>query len=960
MIHSNGQELYFEQKLYKTIFVPKDGACFFHAVCDQLQFGQITNFHNSQSLRRFACKKINDNWNHLKEFIETNQKEEYLKNITNEDFYADHHLIQSTADTLQINIKIFQISESHVQKYTFGKYTHAPTLTLALQNLHFWSLRPAVTQHPNTPSILTHECFNNTTPLLTDHPNRSIPNPPTSTLTTYWSDSNPELLHFLPSNSNNFEKKTIKKLLKTIHSHLLYTVSLLLTFSHSNVTITHQNDSFTVSNPTQFQYTTNLINDLNSAREKLDNVINFKYKNPKLSSTILKLINLYFQDIHDLLTSTHQKLIYKCTTDEFDKPNTPFHNFTRHTPDSTLSDILKLGPSFIPTEQFRSTNKFKDEVTHTVLNLLLKTNPHRNPHINYTKPLIKPIQIPISKKFNSVIAKAHSHYTHSRVRDVILNTLDHLEHFRDTKLNTQQIRPTFSNHQLNQIKKTANKKDIIINISDKNLGFCMNTTNWYINESFRQLGQEIYSPIHLSLDNILDKALDDRKIITENHSATLGAINISFLEHRTKENCHIPLFNLLPKPHKLGLGPFNHNDENKLKGRPIISAHSWITVEPGKFLGNILTEWKNDYIEHLESHGITPTLTKNSHNIATALENTTFTGTLFNIQIITFDFESLYTNIRNEDVMYALNHLKSTLTIPGQIFNLAVDLFLFCQNLCYFSSADSLYLQKDGLAMGSYYSAQSADLTLAVFEENLISQISTTWPLQLFRRYLDDGLIITNINPLHLPYFTQFISKIYPKHFKITFNCNPIHNPFLDLTIRFDSRTLKKGLIGYNTFFKPASLYTYIPFNSNHPSHTYTGIIATEFTRYHRTNSNPYYLQNTIERFKRRLTRLGYPKHIIRLGSKFNNRTSQQKKTHPSVSTFITYPFSKTFNHKAHIQLITKPNYPFTFRIGFKSRKKLRQLVTNNRLIHLKMKNIIRKNTDRKKKKKFNTPWKNN
>lgn len=73
--------------------------------------------------------------------------------------------------------------------------------------------------------------------------------------------------------------------------------------------------------------------------------------------------------------------------------------------------------------------------------------------------------------------------------------------------------------------------------------------------------------------------------------------------------CHLPLFNLLPKPRQLVKGPFNY-DEIKLKGTPIIAAHSWVTVEPGIVLGEILADWKNKYIQYLNHIGVEKTITK--------------------------------------------------------------------------------------------------------------------------------------------------------------------------------------------------------------------------------------------------------------------------------------------------------------------------------------------------------------
>lgn len=164
--------------------------------------------------------------------------------------------------------------------------------------------------------------------------------------------------------------------------------------------------------------------------------------------------------------------------------------------------------------------------------------------------------------------------------------------------------------------------------------------------------------------------------------------------------------------------------------------------------------------------------------------------------------------------------------------------------------------------MGSYYSALCADLSLAIFEERYICDLSNN-PSLLFKRYLDDGLLILEISTNDLTSFLYKFGSIYPPNLKVTFNCNCLYNNFLDLTIRYN---FPMGFLSFNTFFKPASLYTYVHPLSNHPKHIFRGIVTTELHRYSRTCSDLNYFRLICTRFFKRLYRIGYSKNTIHKG----------------------------------------------------------------------------------------------
>ena len=66
--------------------------------------------------------------------------------------------------------------------------------------------------------------------------------------------------------------------------------------------------------------------------------------------------------------------------------------------------------------------------------------------------------------------------------------------------------------------------------------------------------------------------------------------DLNILTQRDTDNVHIPTLNITPKVHKLHQRA-SHDNENELKGRPIINSFATLNTEPSqllyKFLANV-------------------------------------------------------------------------------------------------------------------------------------------------------------------------------------------------------------------------------------------------------------------------------------------------------------------------------------------------------------------------------------
>ena len=128
--------------------------------------------------------------------------------------------------------------------------------------------------------------------------------------------------------------------------------------------------------------------------------------------------------------------------------------------------------------------------------------------------------------------------------------------------------------------------------------------------------------------------------------------NSQLLVPTTQDKLQLPHMKLLPKVHKLDK-PASSDNLNKLTGRPIITAHSWITSNPSPLLGteldNIILQLKNLFKER----NIPYPLIYNSYDLLLLLDKLHITN-MYDLCITTFDFTSLYTNISYHD--YSSHH----------------------------------------------------------------------------------------------------------------------------------------------------------------------------------------------------------------------------------------------------------------------------------------------------------------
>lgn len=231
---------------------------------------------------------------------------------------------------------------------------------------------------------------------------------------------------------------------------------------------------------------------------------------------------------------------------------------------------------------------------------------------------------------------------------------------------------------------------------------------------------------------------------------------------------------------------------------------------------------------------------------------------------VTFDFKDLYTNILFDDTQRVIKDCCKTFGVGDDELNLILDLYEFCNDCNYFNVGNDLFRQVKGVTMGCYFSKEISDLVL-FYSEYLYLRGGYPVTLKLFRRYADDGLMIFSKGDDE-----QILGEIkrlmgfYPKNLVVNIKLNRNYCQYLDLKLAIDDVSIVKGVVHYQTFFKPLHKFSYVDPKSNHPRFVFKGWIRTECARYYRNSTIKGDYEHAVNLFCMRLLKMGYTMPFIR------------------------------------------------------------------------------------------------
>jgi len=442
-----------------------------------------------------------------------------------------------------------------------------------------------------------------------------------------------------------------------------------------------------------------------------------------------------------------------------------------------------------------------------------------------------------------------------------------------------------------------NRKDITIKPADKNIGISIFNTKTYIEIiennlkdkiTYKQLEGNPLENCCKKLKALLINLLNKEKINTKDHNRMIP------------KEPRIGLFYGLPKLHK-----------KVFSIRPIVSQINHPTRQINKFLHEQLQEINTKAYTALP----------NSYKLTEILSQIEYDS---NIVMISFDIVNLYTNIPTK---FGINNILEIYQGKEKnIDSLTLNILLhnvLSQNIFEFNR--KYYTQIQGTAMGSCLAPTYAGCVLRNLEEKWLKTTTFIKYIILFKRYVDDILILYNNKDKNIEEFIKEFQEVY-KPLKLTNEINKNNINFLDITIELNHLERK---IEHKLYKKEIGQTEIIDITSNHPTNVLYSTLQGESLRASRLNSNPINTKMEQQILLNKALKKGYSKKKARKAIYKNFDIKNQKDNEPINTISLTYQGTNTMAIKHNLQAHLREKHPHArLRIAYKTEKNLKRLLT--------------------------------
>lgn len=486
---------------------------------------------------------------------------------------------------------------------------------------------------------------------------------------------------------------------------------------------------------------------------------------------------------------------------------------------------------------------------------------------NIAKTNIEEEREEIENKLNSLIDKTLKEYMGvERAHKESYKLAKNIAKEAETKLRAlEEIEtPNLTLKEEEALKKLMKDRSIVIKPIDKNLGTACINKELYIKEVEKLLGDP----------NSYKELTKDPTV------ATLNKLNMLIESlHKEKKLSQRIAQRILPDkqavPGKFYALPKIHKP--KLGWRPIVANNQHPTENLSKWISSVLKPTSER----------TQTYVSNSYSVADEI------SLIDKAQkeksdwiIITADVENLYGNIPHREgaancieMIYAdrNNKLKpkDRNAMQALIHN------TLCNNVFEFNT--KYYTQINGTAMGTSMAPAYANLYLAKKEEEWLKSTTKKPYILLFKRYLDDILILLNNSNGILTEMLEELKELY-KPLKLTIEHGK-SLPFLDLVIELEGDNL-----GYKLYRKPLNARELLPRNSCHPNQCKEGTIIGEYKRIEKLNSTALNKRKEEIKLMQRCMRKKYSwKEVKRLKRKAKREKGAREEGEKRVYMTLTY-----------------------------------------------------------------------
>uniref|UniRef100_A0A0B7BLE8 Reverse transcriptase domain-containing protein n=1 Tax=Arion vulgaris TaxID=1028688 RepID=A0A0B7BLE8_9EUPU len=301
-----------------------------------------------------------------------------------------------------------------------------------------------------------------------------------------------------------------------------------------------------------------------------------------------------------------------------------------------------------------------------------------------------------------------------------------------------------------------------------------------------------------------------------------------------KANLGNPCLYLLPKIHK----PNN-------PGRPIVSACSCPTESISAFLDGIF----RPLVETLPSF-----LKDTTHALSTFLSTSLLPGRTYRLFLL--DVCSLYTSIPHRDGLAALQFFLDQRPHPSIATTTLTRLAELVLTTNSFEFNGEYFDQISGVAMGTKMGPSYACLFMGHLEHLIFQSYLDPIPF-MYRRYIDDGVGVTDMSESDLLQFIRFVGDFHPS-IKFTSAISLTSVNFLDITVSIGVSSLLTTV-----YYKSTDSHNYLLYTSSHPLACRNSLPFSQLLRLRRLCQDDddfrHRAQEMLDFFRRRL----YPEEVL-------------------------------------------------------------------------------------------------
>jgi len=393
----------------------------------------------------------------------------------------------------------------------------------------------------------------------------------------------------------------------------------------------------------------------------------------------------------------------------------------------------------------------------------------------------------------------------------------------------QRIDPS-AIQKMKSLRELGRNKDLYIARFDKGNGVCIDTKANYINKMNTLLSDNSKFKEFVPHGNSRKDPFITNENKFNNHLKRLekaGKISSEIYNKVRPVGSAPPRLYGLPKVHKsLSNPPY----------RPILNMRNSYASNLAKYLDTLLKPFIPRENELKDSF----------HFVASIQEGNIPVDNF----LVSFDVKSLFTSIPVSDTIAHIISLIDFNEFPVSQTTLKCLLEMACSNVM-FTFNGKIYLQKDGMAMGS-----SLGPTMASFAMNIVESRISSSPIY-YKRYVDD-IIAAFPSKESASNFLNQINTIHP-NLEFTMECESNGTiQFLDTEI-FRSN----GQLHYRWHLKSTNTGIYIPSSAAAPQRYKNSPFQALFYRAHRLCSRPSDFADSCAKIEKLATENGFDRKAI-------------------------------------------------------------------------------------------------